>query len=264
MGLAANIRRDLKFAAGLRRLLKRIKPIELDSDVLICDDFEEAVDKFRDNVAIEDEHRVADLSRARRHGQPLSPTGPGAGNLRRADVIALVMTNRAEYLAAWMGFSKVGIATALINTNLTGQALAHCLNIANVAAGGGRRGDLAQGRGGSPLRRPHHDAVGARPEGQRRGGRATRPGQRRAQRLVRAPGRSGPRRPDQPRHGAVHLHLGHDRHAQGGAHPPMPARRTYMRAFAGLHPIDAGGPASSTSCRSITRPAAWSASARPC
>jgi fatty-acyl-CoA synthase len=31
MGLAANIRRDLKFAAGLRRLLKRIKPIELDS-----------------------------------------------------------------------------------------------------------------------------------------------------------------------------------------------------------------------------------------
>ena len=55
MGLAANIRRDLKFAGGLRRLLKRIKPIKLDATDLICDDFEEAVDKFADRVAIEDE-----------------------------------------------------------------------------------------------------------------------------------------------------------------------------------------------------------------
>lgn len=132
MGLAANIRRDLKFAAGLRRLLKRIKPIALDSDVLVCDDFEEAVDKFSDNIALEDEHRsltYRDLDgMANRYAH-----WARSRNLRRTDVIALVMTNRAEYIAAWMGFSKAGIATALINTNLTGQALAHCLNIAGVA-----------------------------------------------------------------------------------------------------------------------------------
>ena len=40
MGLAANIRRDFKFAGGLFRLLKRIKPITLDGDVLACDDIE--------------------------------------------------------------------------------------------------------------------------------------------------------------------------------------------------------------------------------
>ena len=57
MGLVANIRRDVRFARGLFRLLKRIKPIELDSDVLLCDDFEEAVDKFADNIAVEDERR---------------------------------------------------------------------------------------------------------------------------------------------------------------------------------------------------------------
>ncbi len=132
MGLAANIRRDLKFAAGLRRLLKRIKPIALDSDVLVCDDFEEAVDKFADNIALEDEHRsltYRDLDgMANRYAH-----WARSRNLRRTDVIGLVMTNRAEYVAAWMGFSKAGIATALINTNLTGQALAHCLNIAGVA-----------------------------------------------------------------------------------------------------------------------------------
>ena len=57
MKLMANIRRDLKFATGLRRLLQRIKPIQLDSPDLVCDDFEEAVDRFPDNIAIEDDHR---------------------------------------------------------------------------------------------------------------------------------------------------------------------------------------------------------------
>ena len=57
MGLVANIRRDLRFAKGLRRLLKRIKPIQLDSPDLVCDDFEEAVDRWPDNIAIEDEQR---------------------------------------------------------------------------------------------------------------------------------------------------------------------------------------------------------------
>jgi fatty-acyl-CoA synthase len=132
MGLAANIRRDLKFAAGLRRLLNRIKPIDLDSDVLVCDDFEEAVDRFGDNIALEDETRsltYRDLDgMANRYAH-----WARSRNLRRSDVIGLVMTNRPEYIAAWMGFSKVGVATALINTNLSGQALAHCLNIAGVS-----------------------------------------------------------------------------------------------------------------------------------
>ena len=58
MGLVANIQRDMRFAKGLRRLLKRIKPIDLDSPDLVCDDWEEAVDKFPDHVAIQDD-RVA-------------------------------------------------------------------------------------------------------------------------------------------------------------------------------------------------------------
>ena len=132
MGLVANIRRDMRFAKGLRRLLKRIKPIDLDSPDLICDDWEEAVDKFPDHVAIEDD-RVALTYReldamANRFGHWAQ-----SRRLKRGDTIALVMLNRAEYIAAWMGFSKVGVATALINTNLTGHALAHCLSISNAS-----------------------------------------------------------------------------------------------------------------------------------
>lgn len=131
MGFVANVKRDIRFARGLFRLLKRIKPIELDSDVLLCDDFEEAVDKFADNVAVEDETRSLTYreldAMANRYGHWAKSRG-----LRRNDVVALMMSNRVEYLAAWIGFSKVGVATALINTNLTGQGLAHCLTISNA------------------------------------------------------------------------------------------------------------------------------------
>lgn len=132
MGLVANIRRDMKFAKGLRRLLARIKPIELDSTDLVCDDWEEAVDKFADHVAVQDDrgsvtYRELDAM-ANRFGHWAQ-----SRRLKRGDTIALVMLNRVEYLAAWIGFSKVGVATALINTNLSGHALAHCLSISNAS-----------------------------------------------------------------------------------------------------------------------------------
>src|ERR1700719_1809148 len=39
------------------------------------------------------------------------------------------MPNRPEYLAIWLGITKVGGVVSLINTNLRGTALGHCLNI---------------------------------------------------------------------------------------------------------------------------------------
>ena len=112
MGLLANIRRDLKFAAGLRRLLERIKPITLDSPTLVCDDLEEAVDRFPDRIAIEDEHRSLTYREFDSMANRFAHWARGR-NLKRSDTVALVMLNRAEYLAAWFGLSKVGVATAL-------------------------------------------------------------------------------------------------------------------------------------------------------
>ncbi len=37
------------------------------------------------------------------------------------------MPNRPEYLAIWLGVTRVGGVVALLNTNLTGQSLAHCV-----------------------------------------------------------------------------------------------------------------------------------------
>src|SRR5206468_7931526 len=36
---------------------------------------------------------------------------------------------RPEYMAIWLGITRVGGVVALLNTNLTGVSLAHCVNL---------------------------------------------------------------------------------------------------------------------------------------
>jgi fatty-acyl-CoA synthase len=50
-------------------------------------------------------------------------------NLGKGEAVCLVMPNRPEYLAIWLGITKMGGVVSLINTNLRGTALGHCLDI---------------------------------------------------------------------------------------------------------------------------------------
>jgi fatty-acyl-CoA synthase len=52
-----------------------------------------------------------------------------AQNLGKGEAVCLVMPNRPEYMAIWLGITKVGGVVSLVNTNLRGSALAHCLDI---------------------------------------------------------------------------------------------------------------------------------------
>jgi fatty-acyl-CoA synthase len=52
-----------------------------------------------------------------------------AQNVAKGDVVALLMPNCPEYLAVWLGIGRVGGVVALLNTNLSGRALAHCINV---------------------------------------------------------------------------------------------------------------------------------------
>jgi fatty-acyl-CoA synthase len=52
-----------------------------------------------------------------------------AQDLVKGDAVALIMPNCAEYMAIWLGITSVGGVVSLINTNLRGTALAHCVNI---------------------------------------------------------------------------------------------------------------------------------------
>lgn len=49
--------------------------------------------------------------------------------LEKGEVVCLSMTNRPEYFAIWLGITSVGAVVALLNTNLAGPSLAHCIDI---------------------------------------------------------------------------------------------------------------------------------------
>src|SRR3984957_10653195 len=132
MPLKARLQRDWRFARGLNRTLKRVKSIASDSPNLICDDLQEAVDQWRDRSAITFEGRTLSYGELDARGNRFAHWGKGQ-NLRRGQTVALFMPNRLEYFAIWYGLSKIGVVTALINNQLSGLALAHCLNISAAA-----------------------------------------------------------------------------------------------------------------------------------
>ncbi|MDR3462920.1 MAG: long-chain-acyl-CoA synthetase [Beijerinckiaceae bacterium] len=52
--------------------------------------------------------------------------------LKTGDTVCLMLPNSPDYLAIWLGLSRVGIVTALLNTQITGASLAHCIAIAGA------------------------------------------------------------------------------------------------------------------------------------
>jgi fatty-acyl-CoA synthase len=52
-----------------------------------------------------------------------------AQGLRSGDTVGLMMPNCAEYMAIWLGLTRIGVVVGLINNNLAGDALAHSINI---------------------------------------------------------------------------------------------------------------------------------------
>jgi fatty-acyl-CoA synthase len=131
MRLRQKIKREIKFLKGLSRTLKRVKSIAPDSSNLICDDLETAVDKWRERQAITFEGKTVTYAELDAIANRYAHWAKGQG-ITRGQTVALFMPNRLEYMAIWYGLSKVGVATALINNQLTGAALAHCLNISQA------------------------------------------------------------------------------------------------------------------------------------
>jgi fatty-acyl-CoA synthase len=52
-----------------------------------------------------------------------------AQDLAKGETVCLLMPNRPEYMAIWLGITSVGGVVSLINTQLRGPSLAHCIDI---------------------------------------------------------------------------------------------------------------------------------------
>jgi fatty-acyl-CoA synthase len=53
--------------------------------------------------------------------------------IKTGDTVCLFMPSRPDYIAAWLGITRVGGVAALINTRLVGRSLSHCINLANAS-----------------------------------------------------------------------------------------------------------------------------------
>jgi fatty-acyl-CoA synthase len=89
---------------------------------------EELAGTFGDAPALLSEHESLSFGalaeQSNRYARWALDQGIAAG-----DVVCLLMQNRPEYMAIWLGITRVGGVVSLINTNLAGRSLAHCINI---------------------------------------------------------------------------------------------------------------------------------------
>ena len=53
---------------------------------------------------------------------------------KKGDKVALFLESCPEFVCLWLGLSKLGVITALINTNLRLDSLYHCVSTADVRA----------------------------------------------------------------------------------------------------------------------------------
>lgn len=131
--LIDNLKRDWDTISGMRRLLKYTADVTPDSTRLVADDLEASVDLHRANVAFRFEGTLMTYGELDARANRIAHWALAQG-LKAGDAVALFLDNRPDYVAVWFGLSKIGVVTGLINNNLAGEALAHCINIAGAKA----------------------------------------------------------------------------------------------------------------------------------
>ena len=133
MGFFSVIKREFHFTRSLKALMNEVGEIDPEAHVLITDDIENTVDKFPQNAVFHFEGDTVTYTQFDERANRVAHWALAQG-YKAGDCVALFMENEPDFVAAWFGLSKIGIVTALINNNLEGAGLAHCLNIVDCKA----------------------------------------------------------------------------------------------------------------------------------
>src|SRR5450759_5894696 len=105
--------------------------IEADPSRLFADLVEDWSDRQPDRPALISESETLSYRalgmRINRYARWALSAGIEAG-----DTVCLLMPSRPDYIAAWLGITRVGGVVALLNTRLVGSSLSHCINVADA------------------------------------------------------------------------------------------------------------------------------------
>ena len=128
MALLERLASEFAYLKGSLRILRRTSPIARNPRVTINDVLPEVCARFADRTALLTEGQTLTFADFDARVNKVAHWARSRG-LGKGDVVALLKCNRPDYLCVWLGIARVGAATALINTNLTGAALTHSIAI---------------------------------------------------------------------------------------------------------------------------------------
>jgi fatty-acyl-CoA synthase len=131
MGLIERIGSDYAYLTGILRSLSRITKIAKNPNRTYPQVVRKLAETYGDKIALISNRERMTYREYDRRGDQYARWAIGQG-IAKGDVIALMMPNRPEFLAVWLGVTRAGGVVALLNTNLTGAALAHCVNIVSA------------------------------------------------------------------------------------------------------------------------------------
>jgi len=131
MGIFQTLKREAAYLRDVRRILKSVSHIDPKSEHLVCDEMENWVGKYNANLALIDDTRQWTFQQMDDYANRVANWALQAG-LKPGDTVAIFMRNRLEYIPLWYGLTKVGVIPALLNFQLAGTALAHCVKISDA------------------------------------------------------------------------------------------------------------------------------------
>jgi fatty-acyl-CoA synthase len=128
MRLIERLTADVAHLKGAARALRMTVPIAKHPRHVFPQLISELADKYGDAPALISARETLTYgglaARANRYARWALEQG-----IAKGDTVCLMMSGRPEFLALWIGITRVGGVVALLNTNLTGTALAHCVNV---------------------------------------------------------------------------------------------------------------------------------------
>ncbi len=128
MAILERLKGDITYLRGALRALRMTTPIAKNPSRVFPQVIEDLAEKYGNAIALLSESEqltYRDLDhRANRYARWALQQG-----LAKGDTVSLLMPNRPEYMAIWIGLIRAGCGVSLLNTNLVGPSLAHCINI---------------------------------------------------------------------------------------------------------------------------------------
>ena len=128
MQFIQRLQREFETLRCVRRALRMTTPIGRNPSRVFPNVIEELAARFGEREALVSDRERLTYRELDRRANCYARWARREG-LEKGDVVCLLMQNRPEYLAIWIGLTRIGVVAALLNTNLSGAALAHCISI---------------------------------------------------------------------------------------------------------------------------------------